>query len=95
MDLDPSTVSGFLDAISCPRLLSLQSSAPFATPSDAYAMLIEMIRQYVPPQKQQMLVQARGQGTTLESALSVDFVFSLAMAELRDMLHLPPAEGRS
>jgi hypothetical protein len=68
---------------------SIQTLPALATPNDAYNVFLEMVRQCIPVEKQQLLVQARGEGNTLKSALSIDYVYSLAMAELRAMLHLP------
>jgi hypothetical protein len=69
---------------------SIQALPALATPNDAYNVFLEMVRQCVPVDKQQLLVQARGLGDTLESALAIDYVYSLAMEELRAMLRLPP-----
>jgi hypothetical protein len=85
-------VNALLESVSPAGAQRLQTDPGFATPSDAFTLFIEMVREYLPPDKQQRLVQARSCGDTLESALSVDFVFSLAMAEFRERFHLP-SEG--
>jgi hypothetical protein len=52
-------------------------------------MFLELVRHYVSPAKLQCIIDARGEGTTLESALSPSWVYSLAMVELTEMFGLP------
>ena len=66
----------------------LNSDCIFSTPSDAYLTFIELVRQTIPEDKLEALVQARNKGPTLENALSPDFVSNLAMAELMDVLKI-------
>lgn len=66
----------------------LNSDCLFATPSDAYLTFLELVRQTVPDNKIAALIQARGNGPTLENALSPDFVSNLAMAELKEILKI-------
>jgi hypothetical protein len=83
LDLPPEVIDQLVETLADPSPVNLQADPLFATPNDAYGLFLELVRQHIPLDKQQMLIRARGKGDTLESALSVDFVLSLAMAELR------------
>ena len=67
--------------------INVQVDAAFATPYDAYTLLLETVRQTIPQDKIKQLIQARNQGSTLESALTVEFVYDLAYSELFEIFH--------
>jgi hypothetical protein len=92
--VSPDLIGAMMESLSPAGRLNLQTDPGFATPNDAFTLFIEMVREYLSPDRQQMLVQGRGYGDTLESALSVDFVFSLAMAEFRERFRVPSDAGQ-
>ncbi|KAH0787282.1 hypothetical protein GPJ56_008793 [Histomonas meleagridis] len=87
-EIDQELMDKLVQKLTKPQI-NVQVDTSFATPYDAYTLLLETVRQTIPPEKIQQFVQARGQDPTLESALSVKFVYDLAFSEL---LELFPSE---
>jgi hypothetical protein len=87
--LFPDLVRELIGLLSPSPSVSLATDPLFATPNDAYNVLLELVRSFIPSEKQHMFVQASGKGTTLESALSPEFVFNFALEELQERCHLP------
>ena len=88
--MDPGKLSdelcqAFVEALTQEPPVTFVSDRNFATPNDAYAAFLEIARRTIPREKLQILLEAR-EKDTLEEALSVDFVFSSAMAELSDRI---------
>lgn len=84
-ELSDELCQAFLNVLTKQEPTKMYSDKNFSTPSDAYHSFLEIARTTIPDDKLRVLIEARGK-ETLEEALSVEFVFSAALTELRERL---------
>ena len=87
-DVSDELVQAFAAALKREQPASLYADRAFATPSEAYAAFIELVKRTFPADKLELFMATKGKDT-IEEALSVDVVFSMAFEELRETFNLP------
>jgi hypothetical protein len=74
-------IDQFLDSVISPPLVPYEL-ADTAVPSDAFTLFLEIVRQHIPKDKQELLIASRG-AASIQAALSVEYVCGLALEEIR------------
>lgn len=87
-DVSDELMQAFVASLQREEPANLYADRAFATPSEAYSSFIELVKRTFPAEKLELFKATKGKDT-LEEALSVDVVFSMAFEELRETFNLP------
>ena len=87
MEINSTIVEHFLKSLDYSQTI-VHTNPTYATPYDSYMMFIKAVEKTFSEKQLQMIVQARDMGNTIESALSVDYVYNLAFTELMEIFKM-------